>query len=136
MRYHPWRHLRSIPDLRLSWADLPGLLGIVRGRDITLATGQLQAERRCTLAHELVHVERGTAEEPWCEREERHVDAIAARRLVPLDDLIEAVLWARNVHELAEELWVDVATVQARLASLTAAERERVQARLEQAGVR
>ena len=59
---HPWRRLRDRPDWLLEWDMLPpGLMGSTchRRRVITLDLRLSQAERRCTIAHELEHVERG-----------------------------------------------------------------------------
>ena len=43
---------------------------------------------------------------------------IAARRLIPLDALADALRWARDLTELADELWVDEPTVRCRLDTL------------------
>lgn len=58
------------------------------------------------------------------------VEQIAARRLVSLDALIDAVRWCgtESLSELAEHLWVDVTAVRARLAALTELERRVVAA--------
>lgn len=102
---------------------MPGVLGLTDGRRrIYLHPHQSQAQRRSTLAHELAHVELrhgpgGTA------GEERDASELAARWLVPLDRLVDAARWARSVGELADELWVDVDTVETRLAILTDEER-------------
>ena len=81
-----------------------------------------QVERRCTLTHELVHLERGPApaEARARAREERIVDVIAARRLIPITALIDAYRWCPAGHpaELAEELWVDIPTLRTRMATL------------------
>lgn len=135
-RYHPWRQLRdSHPDVSVTCRyALPGNLkgawtryGIYLHRDLD------QAGRRSTLAHELVHKERGslcarngahamTASEL---REEAAVDEIAARRLIPIDDLVDALAWARWEvgAEAAGELWCDLAMLLARVQSLTPTER-------------
>ncbi len=61
------------------------------------------------------------------------VEGIAARRLVSLDALVDAVRWCgtESLSELAEVLWVDVTAVRARLAALTALERRVVAAAVE-----
>lgn len=82
-----------------------------------------QAERRSTLTHELIHLDRGLVPLVHRAREERRVDALAARRLIPLPDLLRGLQWAQDDHELAEELWTDVHTVRVRRESLTIAER-------------
>lgn len=107
------------PDRRTIWVD-PGLS---------------QAERRSTIAHELVHAERGdescAAVSDWHEqKQERAVDQEAARRLITLEQLVDALLWTRDLGELAEELWVDVETLRTRLAHLHPAEKHYVRRRL------
>ena len=105
---------------------MPGVLGATDGTGaIQLHPHQSQAQRRSTLAHELAHLE--LRHGPGCtEREEREAGALAARWLVPLEDLVEASRWARSLGELADELWVDVETVRIRLSTLGDAERAKV----------
>lgn len=118
--WNPWRSLRSLADWTLHWTHLPDdLLGITdfETKSITLAEGMTQAQRRCTIAHELEHVHRGPVLEHHREREERRAEAHAARRLLPDPHIIaEALVWSRgDVHEAAEALWVDEPTLRARL---------------------
>ena len=77
-------------------------------------------KRRCTLAHEIIHLERGPVptDARGQSREEKAVDRIAARRLITITDLIEGMRWTRNRDELADHLWVDVPTLQARIDGL------------------
>lgn len=89
-----------------------------------------QAERRSVLAHELEHVERGPFPRWMTPREEAAVSAAAARKLIRLHDLGEALAWADHPAEVAEELWVDIPTVRARLAGLTRDERHYLARRL------
>ncbi|MEE6273478.1 ImmA/IrrE family metallo-endopeptidase [Georgenia sp. MJ206] len=125
--WHPWRLLRSLPDIVVHWTPtLPeGVRGLTDGQTIWLDDTQLQAERRSTLAHELEHVDRGhtgcvsTAEEHDCR-------ASAARRLIAMPALLDALSWAEHLEEVAEELWVDVDTVLARLDALTDDERDQL----------
>lgn len=91
-------------------------------RTIYLSPDLDQAERRSTLTHELVHAIRG--DQPCVStilelRQEAIVEAEAARLLIPLIDLAEALMWCRDEAELAEEMWVDEGLVRARLAALT-----------------
>lgn len=117
--------LRERDDVLVQWTDqLPeGVLGATDGaRKVWIARDQLQAERRCTLTHELVHLEWGhLGEQPPAI--ERAVRIEAARRLIPIEDLVRAAVWARSIDEAAEELWVDEETLQTRLDSLEPAER-------------
>ncbi|WP_256970899.1 ImmA/IrrE family metallo-endopeptidase [Cellulomonas iranensis] len=125
---HPWRRLRAMPHVRLVWRRLPGVLGLTDGRSVVvLHPDQSQAQRRCTLAHELAHIELGHV--GGCTpAQEREVRALVARRLVPDDALLAAWRWTRHPRELADELGVDVATVLDRLAGLDEAERARLRA--------
>lgn len=96
---------------------------------MTFHPDQSQRQRRCTATHELVHAERG--HQGACDRRlERKVDEEAARRLIPLDALAEALLWCVDEWELAEDLWVDQATVRVRLDTLAVWEQQYVDARM------
>lgn len=127
-RYHPWRELRRLAHLTVEFAELAvGVWGYTRGDLITLDATMLQDERRCTLEHELEHIRRGHV---GCQPAavEAHVHQTVARRLIPFDDLLDALRWARNIHELADELWVDEGTVTTRLAHLHPSERTKIEA--------
>ena len=84
------------------------------------------------MTHELEHVHRGPvpADECLAAREEAVVDGIAARRLVSLRELIEALLLSHHESEVADELWVDVPTLRTRIAGLAEAERVAIEDRL------
>lgn len=51
------------------------------------------------------------------------VDRTASRLLVPVDALLDAVAWSDDMHELADELWVDLKMLLARLEALAPHER-------------
>lgn len=128
--YHPWRALRALAGWTLHWHDLGddehlGETDYDR-RTVTLSPGMTQAQRRCTIAHEVAHVERGPVPGHLQGREEEAVDVLAARRLITWPDLRDAALWARSVHELADELWVDEATVECRLRHLHPSEKTKL----------
>lgn len=121
--YHPWRNLRT------DWAhvdvehtdDLPdGRLADTNGVDhIRMRRRLLQVERRCALAHELIHLEQhDTVERAPAVEEE--VNEEAARRLIPWQRLLAAVRWARSDSELADELWVTPRILRARIDTLHA----------------
>lgn len=119
--FHPWQALRSMPDVTLVYGDPgPGVLGSVdyATRTITLSADLLQAEARTTLAHELIHLERGPAPPGSEEREEAVVERETARRLIPLAALVSAIGWTDDSYELARELGVDQAAVETRLRHL------------------
>lgn len=96
--WDPWAALRDQPRVVLAWAHLPeGHFGMAEkvccGWQVTLAANLDRVGRRCTLAHELIHVERGIFSGPAAlmVREEAIVRAETARRLVPHADLVRAV---------------------------------------------
>lgn len=125
MRFHPWRALRHQPEIELGWERMEGEdVGYSTScpKRIALADDLNQAERRSTLTHELIHHERGIPAEGCNEAEERVVDDLAARRLIALDDLVEAMVWHFGMgseDEIAEHLWVDRDTLVTRLRNLT-----------------
>lgn len=130
MPYHPWRRLRALTDIQVMWWRVPGTLGLTNGVDrIVLNPDQSQVERRCTLAHELAHIELG--HRGGCvAKHESQARRLAARRLIKVEHLADALLWSQNRHEVAEVLWVDVDTLDTRLAHLHPAERHYITQRL------
>jgi hypothetical protein len=102
-------------------------------RTVTLAIGMSQAERRCTIAHETQHVERGPVPAHEVAREELLIDRLVARLLVPsLPELVDALVWAGgHLETAADALWVDDYLLQVRLGALTAPERAYAGRRLE-----
>ena len=123
--YHPWRVLgRHWPHVIVEHTDdlTPGRRADTNGTDeIRMRRRLLQVERRCSLTHELIHLEHGHtgACSPGHEAE---VDREAARRLIPWRQLLTAVRWARSESELADELWVTDRILRARVAELRADE--------------
>jgi hypothetical protein len=124
-RWHPWQHAgEHYPHVTISCRhELPHRVwGLQSGHMIWLCRRLNQARRRCTLTHELIHLERGPVPtEPIARaKEERAVSVTAARRLIPIAALIDAYRWCPggNVSELAEELWVDVPTLRVRMTAL------------------
>lgn len=134
VRFHPWRHFREMTSWMVRFAPLPlGQMGetCYHTRTITLAPDLTQAERLSTITHEVVHAERGEYLAIHEAREERAVAREAARRLIPWPALVEACRWARDVHELADELWVDEDTIVVRLKALHPSERAHIVSILE-----
>lgn len=142
MTYSPWAHLAAQPDLRLEFAVLDDDLGCYDPdtHTIFLDPRQSRVEMRSTLAHELAHAEHkqdeinvaeiGPDGDRIARRRERAADERAARRLIPLGVLIDALRWTQDEYEVAEACWVDVATARARIGSLTPAEKATIEARL------
>src|SRR4051812_23963113 len=97
--YDPWHALAAeFRQARVVYDDLPprrrGEVDF-RTHTITLQRRLDPTAQRCTLAHELVHLERGPVVMWHAPREERAVAAIAARRLVSIDSLAEALRWSQ-----------------------------------------
>lgn len=112
------------------WQELDGdLLAVTDGSSIWIDPRQTQAERRCTIAHELAHIELGHV--GGCSPKEEHqANLLAARWLIKVEHLADALAWTQDPHELAWELWVDLDTLHTRLENLTHAERRHIKHRL------
>lgn len=136
MGWNPWQHLADhwphiVVDTR---TELPGRLwGLTVGNRIWLCRRLDQAARRSTLTHELLHLERGPVptDRRGHDREERTVSLLAARRLITLDALGDALRWTRDPEQLAEALWVDVPTLYARMGALDPVEVAELENRLD-----
>lgn len=132
---HPWRRLRDLPHVTLQWHD-----GGPKGRTtfatntISIRRGLSWAQRRCTVLHELLHIERGPAlEGALAAREEERVRRETARLMLPDVKMIgEAIAWALSEEECAEELGVDVPVLRYRLKHLHPSERAWLHRRLEE----
>jgi hypothetical protein len=128
-RYDPWRDLReNWPEVWVVDEPMSGrLLGWLCYPVIALRAGTTAAQRRCTLAHEIVHLERGVGDcGPWAGREERQVHALAARRLIDIDELVRGIRdsgGTQDLAALAQALDVDRDTLRVRWDMLTATER-------------
>ena len=115
---HPWRRLRDLSHVVVSWRDdLPEpMLGASEGDRIWIREGLKQVERRCVLAHELEHRDRGHR---GCQPEpvEASVRAAAARWLLPDPHVVaDALVWARgDLEAAADELWVTERVLRHRL---------------------
>lgn len=133
-RYHPWRDLRDHwPEIEVRIEPLPGdLLGELCYPVITLRAGTSSAQRRCTLTHELVHLERGVRDcGHWAAREEYLVHAEVARRLIGTEALVRAIRDAGGTADpalLAGLLDVDAETLELRLRLITRRERSLIRA--------
>lgn len=103
--------------------DLPvrGLTDWTR-RTVSVDPRMYVRERRSTLQHELVHLERGPFPRWAIEREEATVRALAAERLLPFPLLLDAIRGADSLESAAEALEVSLGDVTTRLAGLSGAE--------------
>lgn len=133
--YNPWQRLGSLPEWTLRWqrSELTDGLTCFATRTLTLDPRQLQVERRCTLAHELVHIARGPVpDDDWlAAREEAAVEQQTARELISLDTLLDALKWSRDPHEVADLCWVTVEVLTTRIQHLHPAERHFLETHLE-----
>lgn len=133
---HPWRRLRELAHVTLLWHD-GGPMGRTnfRTQTISLRRGLNWAERRCTVQHELLHIERGPVPMTLAGREEERVRRETARRMLPCVKRIgEALAWAYDEHEAADELCVDVHVLRYRMRHLHPAERGYLRRRLDGLG--
>lgn len=129
---HPWHLLRAAEHVLLVWHD-GGPMGLAfHATDtISLRRGMTWAQRRCTLLHELLHLERGPVGPGWAAQEEESVRRETARRLLPdIKVVAEAIAWASCEEECADELMVDVPVLRYRLKHLHPAERGYLNRRL------
>ena len=132
MTWHPWRHLRAMSDVHVTWDAADGTLGTwcAGTRSMAFHPDQSQAQRRCTVAHEIVHAELAHVG-PCTEATELRVLKISARRLIGLRALADAVVFHLDDRTaLAQELWVDRQTLDARLDHLHPWEQGYLQRRL------
>lgn len=130
--WHPWRELRALTDTVLSIEEVPSGNGWYSPAYdvILLRPGLRQVERRCTLAHELGHRRLGHAgicgtpdAGRLTRRQEQHADRWAARRLIDLEDLVDAGRWTGCRREAADELWVTEHMLGVRMDGLHPSER-------------
>ncbi|MFK5257144.1 ImmA/IrrE family metallo-endopeptidase [Propionibacterium freudenreichii] len=132
---HPWRRLRGLTDWTVQWCQLKSdKCGDTdfSSHTIYLDANLNQVERRCALAHELVHVARGQipADPDLAAREEAAVEQETARQLIDLPELVDAIKWATTLAEAADILWVTIPVLQNRLDHLHPAERSSLKRQL------
>ncbi len=137
MTYSPWadaaeRH----PEVHIQRCDIAPASGawVATERVILLDRSLDVVGRRCALAHELAHIDHGHGElGGWFgRRQERDADQLAASRLLgDVAELADALCEHPLEPELvAEHLGVTMHVLRRRLAALTPAEQDRIQARL------
>jgi hypothetical protein len=141
MDVNPWRRLaEDWPGVPVVYADLGsqhrhGLTRWKRGRPVEVALNEhlTQVQRRCALAHELEHLDRGAPCETLRASIERRVLNATARYLLPDLALVADTLDVYGWHRAADELWVTFPVLVDRLKNLTDREVERVTLRREHA---
>ncbi|WP_309080317.1 ImmA/IrrE family metallo-endopeptidase [Zhihengliuella sp.] len=121
--FDPWGELKQLRHITIEWRrPHPLAPAATDGQRIWIDPAATQTERRCLLAHELVHVEeRHRGCQPAAV--ERAVRLQTARRLIRLEDLASHMPWTRHPAELAESLWVTEQVLLDRLAGLWPHER-------------
>lgn len=123
------------PDITIRRADLPFAHAAYFPRRGLILINRVLSRRgwRCALAHELVHLDHGhpePASDLLERRQEAATDREAARRLISLDDLADALRWALGPDEVADVLDVEAAVVRDRVRHLTDAEKFYIEERL------
>lgn len=130
---HPWRRLRELAHVTLLWHD-DGPMGATLHpyAAVSLRRGLTWAQRRCTLQHELIHVERGPAPAGLRDKDEESVRRETALRMIPdIRPIGEALAWALSEEEAADELGVDVPVLRYRLRHMSPMERAWLSHRLD-----
>ncbi len=138
--FSPWRLLRNLSHIDLHFTDDDDILDGAhawyyhRLRAIVMDKRLSQVERRSVLAHELGHVIRGDVpcgDDVLDCRQESVVDQWAARKLITLDALVDALRWSDDPHEVADCLWVTVDLLEVRLRHLHPSERAWIRRQLD-----
>lgn len=131
-RWNPWKalHLEHRGWKVITGHELPkNIMGLTvfDKKTIWLCSTANELEQTATLAHEVVHVERGPLprDKAAAVAEERIVEEIAAMRLIPFRDLAHALLTQPlgSIGGWSSLLHVDCPTLHVRLLMLTPTER-------------
>jgi Zn-dependent peptidase ImmA (M78 family) len=137
--YSPWDHVSSLPEVLVAFDRLEHADAYWEpDQQVILLDSRLsQAARRSRLAHELAHLDRGDEclngsgdAERLARRQERRAEELAARRMIPLDQLADALCWAWHSGEIAEALNVDEALVVSRILTSTDTEKQAIEKRV------
>lgn len=129
---HPWRRLRELAHVTLEWHE-GGRMGVAHhgSQTVSLRRGMTYEERRCTLLHELLHLDNGPQPFGLKAKEEEAVRRETARVMLPdIRAVGEAIAWAHTPMEAAEELGVDLYVLRKRLRHLHPSERGYLERRL------
>lgn len=135
--YSAWGHLASLPEIRLEWRPLVGRVGqyLHATKTITLDPRMCRRQARSVLAHELAHFEAADVFTHCANlerKQERSANSVAARRLILLEPLGDAlVLHEQHLSAAAVELRVSDALLRHRLTYLHPSERHWLTRRLE-----
>lgn len=138
MSYSPWADAaRRHPDVHIERWDTAPVNGVwVKSEKVILLNRELDwIGRRCTLAHELAHIDLNHEEldDQWfSRRQEREAAHLAAVRLLADVEEIAAAMCAFPLDPplVAEQLGVTVEVLTARLRTLTDSERRYIEHRV------
>lgn len=134
MTYSPWDDIGDrYPDWVVRFADLRGMHEVMswdRGV-ILLEQSRTIAERRSDLAHAIGHLDLEHRGDTFNRKHEEAASRYAAKMLIDLDDLIEAMQWSDRYASVAESLRIDLPTLLKRLQHLHPAERAAIQRALD-----
>lgn len=101
-----------------------------RRKVILIESGESWASKRCSLAHAVAHLDLDhvATEHGYFDRsQENHANQLAARRLIPIQDLARVLSWTRFITEVAAELEVDIRTLNTRQVHMHPSERALLQ---------
>lgn len=131
---HPWRRLREqFAHVTLTWHD-GGPMGLTvhSTATVSLRRGLSWEQRRCTLDHELDHIDAGPVPRGLREKHEETVRRATALRMAPdIRRVGDALAWSLSEDEAAQELGVDVPVLRYRLKHMSPQERAWMAARLQ-----
>lgn len=125
----PWRKFPAVDHVVVEWAGAPAMerFDMDEDPDITpvpelIDKRVLFAQRRCSLAHELEHLDRG---DDACldDRAENMIRLSVARKLIPWHDLIDGVAAGLTADDLADALAVTEEVLTDRIRFLHPAEK-------------
>lgn len=137
MAYNPWRDAAThLPDVHIERVDLAPCHGawVSSERVILLDKGLDVAGRRCTLNHEIAHIDlgHGAGVGGWFgRRQERDADRLAACRMLDVDALAEG-LTLHPLHPalVAQHLEVPLRLLRRMLEQLTDEQRIYIENRI------
>lgn len=117
LSYEPGRDAAErYPDWVIRHRPLGGIPEVLSARRkvILINSSTTWAEKRCSLAHAVAHLDLGHHENPggvFSRDQERDANLLAAGRLVPVEAFVELLSWTQSMGEIAAELEVDLPTL-------------------------
>ncbi|TDT31141.1 uncharacterized protein DUF955 [Naumannella halotolerans] len=135
LTYDPGRDAAErYPDWVIRHRPLGGIPEVLcrRRKVILIDRAQGWPAKRSALAHALAHLDLGhTGHHALDDLNEHEAELLAARRLIPLDHLVDAVLWAGECWaEVADQLTVDLRLLRHRCDHLHPSERHAIKRHL------